>query len=68
MMKHVAAGARAIGAAIPALVRDVVGLAGVGLVSYGAWLTYPPAGFITGGVLLIVAAALAALAGRRAGE
>lgn len=32
---------------------DVAGLAGFGSASYGAWLIYEPAGFITGGVLLL---------------
>jgi hypothetical protein len=36
------------------IAKDIIGLAGVGLVSYGAWLILPGAGFITGGVLLIV--------------
>lgn len=66
MMKLVVAGARGLLAVVPVLVRDLVGLAGAGLVSYGAWLIYPPAGFLAGGVLLIAAAALAALAGRNA--
>jgi hypothetical protein len=39
---------------------DVAGLVGVGLVSYGAWLAYRPAGFIIGGALLIAAAVLLA--------
>lgn len=64
MMKLVVAGARGLLAVVPVLVRDLVGLAGAGLVAYGAWLIYPPAGFLAGGALLIAAAALAALAGR----
>lgn len=35
---------------------DTAGCSGAGLVAYGAWLIYPPAGFIVGGVLLLVAA------------
>lgn len=35
---------------------DVIGLTGVALVSYGAWLIYKPAGFIVLGVLLVAAA------------
>jgi hypothetical protein len=46
--------------------RDVAGLCGVGLVSYGAWLIYPPAGFIVGGAMLIVGALLLALGHRTA--
>jgi hypothetical protein len=32
---------------------DALLIAGVGLVSYGAWLVYEPAGFIVGGVILL---------------
>lgn len=64
MMKSIVAGARGALAAVPVIVRDLVGLAGAGLVSYGGWLIYPPAGFITGGLLLIVAAVLAVRAQR----
>ena len=52
---------------VPSLVRDLAGLCGVGLVSYGAWMIYPPAGFIAGGILLIVGALLIALGNRAAG-
>lgn len=38
------------------LLRDLAGLAGAGLAAYGAWLIYEPAGFITGGALLIAGA------------
>jgi len=65
MMTMLAAVLRAVAAAVPGLVRDIAGLSGVGLVSYGAWLIYPPAGFITGGGLLI-AGALVALGNRSA--
>lgn len=50
--------------ALPPLLLDAVGLAGAGLMSYGAWLIYVPAGFITGGALLTVGAWLLA---RRSG-
>ena len=53
--------------AIPGLLRDLAGLSGVGLVSYGAWLVYPPAGFIVGGSLMISGALLLALGNRPAG-
>ncbi|MFG1349084.1 hypothetical protein [Xanthobacter autotrophicus] len=39
---------------------DVVALGGAGSVAYGAWLIYAPAGFISGGFLLIIAAVAAA--------
>lgn len=38
------------------VVRDLIGIAGAGLVAYGAWEIYRPAGFIVGGVLLIAGA------------
>ncbi len=39
--------------ALPALLRDAIGLAAVGAISYGAWLLHPAAGFITGGALVL---------------
>jgi hypothetical protein len=66
MMKPLAVALRTIAGAVPGVVRDLAGLGGVGLVSYGAWLIYPPAGFIVGGSLLIVGALLAALGNRTA--
>lgn len=35
---------------------DAAGIAGAGLIAYGAWLVYHPAGFIVGGVLLLAGA------------
>ena len=67
MMKLLAAAVRTIAGVVPGLVRDLAGLCGVGLVSYGAWLIYPPAGFIVGGFLLILGALLLALGNRAAG-
>jgi hypothetical protein len=67
MMKLLAAAVRTIAGVVPGLVRDLAGLCGVGLVSYGAWMIYPPAGFITGGILLIVGALLISLGSRAAG-
>lgn len=64
MMKSIVAGARGLFAAVPVITRDLAGLCGAGLVAYGAWLIYVPAGFIVGGVLLILAAVLAARAQR----
>jgi len=54
---------RAIVSALPAMARDLVGIAGAGLISYGAWLAYPPAGFVIGGALMVMAAVLMARAG-----
>lgn len=42
------------------VVRDLASLAGIALMSYGAWLAYAPAGYITGGVLLLAAAWISA--------
>ncbi|MGW0795183.1 hypothetical protein [Streptomyces sp. NPDC002692] len=33
--------------------RAFPGLAGLGLVAYGAWLAWPPAGFLAAGVLVL---------------
>ena len=67
MMKLLGAALRVVAVAMPGLIRDVAGLGGVGLVSYGAWIIYPPAGFITAGILLIVGTLLIALGNRAAG-
>ena len=67
MMKLLAAAVRTIAGVVPGLVRDLAGLCGVGLVSYGAWMSYPPAGFITWGLLLIIGALMVALGNRAAG-
>lgn len=50
-------------AAARGYVADIAGLAGGGLLSYGAWSIYEPAGFIVGGVLLLALAV--AIAGAR---
>lgn len=66
MMRLLAVAVRRTLAAMPGFLRDLVGLSGVGLVAYGAWLIYPPAGFITAGFLLIVGALMVALGNRSA--
>ncbi len=66
MMKLLGSALRVVAVAMSGLMRDVAGLCGVGLVSYGAWLIYPPAGFIVGGGMLIVGALLLALGHRTA--
>jgi hypothetical protein len=53
---------RKILAALPVVFRDVTGLTGASLVSYGAWLVYHPAGFIVAGALLLAGALLDARA------
>ena len=67
MINQLAAAVGTVARMVPGLVRDLAGLCGVGLVSYGAWLIYPPAGFIVGGSLLIVGALLAAVGNRAMG-
>lgn len=52
---------KTIGAAAPAIARDVIGLCGSGLLAYGAWLAWHPLGFIVGGVMSIIAAWLLGL-------
>jgi hypothetical protein len=39
---------------------DLIGLLGLGLLSYGSWRAYPPAGFIIPGILLLAVAFLGA--------
>jgi hypothetical protein len=41
------------GTALRGLWQALPGLAGVVLVSYGAWLAWPPAGFLAAGLLLL---------------
>ncbi len=67
MMKQLAFAVRATTTAVPGLLRDLAGLSGVGLVAYGAWLIYPPAGFIVGGCLFLLGALLLALGHRSTG-
>jgi hypothetical protein len=49
---------RAFGTILPSLLADTAGLTGAGLVSWGVWQIYAPAGYIAGGVLLLAGAAL----------
>lgn len=37
-------------------IPDALLIAGAGLLSYGAWLVYEPAGYIVGGVLVLTQA------------
>lgn len=50
--------AGAVARALPGLTRDIAGLGGAGLVAYGAWLVYAPAGYIAGGIILLAGAFL----------
>ncbi|HEV2100344.1 MAG TPA: hypothetical protein VGR45_15670 [Stellaceae bacterium] len=42
-----------VGTAAAELMRGIAMMGGAGLVGYGAWLAWAPAGFIAGGVLLL---------------
>lgn len=53
MLKKIAAGAAI-------MARDLVGLGGAAAITYGAWLSYQPAGYIVGGLLAVIAAVLLA--------
>ncbi len=44
---------------VRAIVRDVIGLAGVASIAGGAGMVYPPAGFIIGGLFAVAGAILA---------
>lgn len=57
--------AGAAGLAAGALLRWLPALAGLGLVSYGAWLAWPPAGFLTAGVLVLADQVADRMAGGR---
>ena len=48
-----------------AALSDLSALVGAGLVSYGAWMVYEPAGFIVLGLMLLTAGVVSAL--RRGG-
>lgn len=50
-------------AALFAFARDVAGLSGLVLVSYGAWLVWTPLGFIVGGGLMLAGAVVSARGG-----
>jgi hypothetical protein len=60
MLKKIGSGLAAVGAALPSLLLDLVGLAGAAAIGYGAWMIYAPAGFITGGCLLLAGTLLVA--------
>ncbi|MFF3643385.1 hypothetical protein [Streptomyces sp. NPDC002564] len=57
--------AGAVGLAVGALGRALPGLAGLGLVAYGAWLAWPPAGFVAAGLLILADQVADRIVGRR---
>ena len=60
-MKKILAALAGFMAKLPSAIPDGLIVAGVGSVSYGAGLLNSAAGFITGGVLMLVFGVLAAL-------
>ncbi len=52
---------RSLALGLPDLLRDLVGLAGAALMSYGAYQIYEPAGYLVGGAMLIGGVAYSAL-------
>ena len=44
--------------AAPDVAVDVTAVAGAGLVAYGAWLIYAPAGYLVAGLMMTAAAVL----------
>jgi hypothetical protein len=54
-----------LGSLLRGLWQALPGLTGVMLVSYGAWLAWPPAGFLAAGVLLLADRAWTQLRGGR---
>jgi hypothetical protein len=66
-MRFVTAAARGIGrgaavavAAVPTLLRDLVGIAGAGSIVYGIWQIYVPAAYIAAGLMMSAAALILA--------
>lgn len=49
-----------VAAAVPVILRDGIGLAGAAAFTYGVWLVAEPAGYMVGGLFLIVIAVLLA--------
>jgi hypothetical protein len=47
------AAARRTSALAPALAIDLAGIGGISSIAYGAWLIYPPAGYIVGGCIVV---------------
>jgi hypothetical protein len=45
-------------------IRALASLGGIGLVGYGAWLHYPPLGFVSAGMMLAAVGVAAALRSR----
>ena len=59
IVARLAAMAPSLRAAAVGNAPDAMLAIGAGLIGYGAWLVYPTAGYITGGVLLLVGGVIA---------
>ncbi len=57
--------AGAVGVAVRVLSRVFPALLGLALLSYGAWLAWPPAGFLTAGALILADQIAGRMTGRR---
>lgn len=58
--RHISAAIRAIAPALGTFTESSLLLIGAGLIAYGAWEAYAPAGPIVGGILLIAGVILQA--------
>lgn len=47
---------------MPVIARNILGVAAVALISYGAWLIHEPSGFIIAGLLVLAGVMLASKA------
>ncbi|MFP5513339.1 hypothetical protein TSH7_01300 [Azospirillum sp. TSH7] len=54
----------ATGAVAMDAARLVLAVVGAGLIGYGAWLHYPPAGFVSSGALVFAVAVIGAMRAR----
>lgn len=57
-MKNLMQGLMWFRATVPKLVPDALAVVGAVVITYGVALIYPPAGWIAGGILLVVAAVI----------
>lgn len=60
---RIGAAARALGPGLAVLMEAGILLAGAGLIAYGAWQAYPPAGPVVGGTLIVAGTILRARGG-----
>lgn len=48
---------------VPAIVRDIAGLAGAGSITWGCYLLHPALGYIVAGMILLAGAIVSAVRG-----